>query len=420
MGKRQKTCVFSYYFALRTFFYQTRPPKRMFYPPYRQARRALLACLCLFTIPWFGTAQRTKPAYASAEIQPDNSVIFRLKAPAAKTVEVYGSWPDGFAKRTAMTRKDSGMFEAKIGPLPSDMYEYEFYLDSINILDPNTSILTRDGGWIQNRLMIPGARADLYDVKNVPHGRVTAVWYPSPSIGMERRMNIYTPPGYENSTRKYPVLYLFHGAGGDEDGWLSRGRTNYILDNLIAAGKAQPMIVVITNGNPMAAGEPRDRPFQTTSTAGGIGGMGSGKFETSLVNDVIPFVEKNFRVLPDPDHRAIAGLSMGGYQTQQITNKNPTLFQYIGVMSMGLLNNPAVQPYNRDEHIKQLTALKQSKPKLYWIACGKNDFVFPTVTKLRALYDEIGFPYTYRESPGVHDWNNWRLYLSELAPMLFK
>ncbi len=148
--------------------------------------------------------------------------------------------------------------------------------------------------------------------------------------------------------------------------------------------------------------------------------MTSGKFETSLIKDVIPYVEANYRVMADPAHRAIAGLSMGGYHTQQITNANPGTFDYIGVMSMGVFDGPMSRNYNKEEHIKQLQALKQAKPKLYWIACGKDDFLYDGVTRLRALYDQVGLPYTYRESEGGHTWVNWRLYLTELAPKLFQ
>jgi enterochelin esterase family protein len=146
--------------------------------------------------------------------------------------------------------------------------------------------------------------------------------------------------------------------------------------------------------------------------------MTSGKFEESLVKDVIPFVENNYRVKADPVHRAIAGLSMGGYHTQKITNANPGKFNYIGVMSMGLYS--MFPPYDKDEHIAQIKALKASKPKLYYIGCGKTDFLYKSVTDLRSFYDEQGFKYTYRESEGGHSWNNWRLYLSEIAQQIFK
>ncbi|WP_040762438.1 esterase [Spirosoma panaciterrae] len=363
--------------------------------------------------------QRPNPV-VSPEILPDNSVIFRIKAPSAKSVRLFGTWLKDLRNTVEMTPKDSSVFEAKVGPLPADMYEYRFIVDGIPILDPVNTIATRDGSYIESRLMLPGPLTQLYDVQSVPHGVLSAVWYPSPTIGMDRRMEIYTPPGYEKSGKKYPVLYLFHGAGGDEEGWVSRGRTNYILDNLIAAGKAEPMIVVITNGVPSVAGAPGERPAFAKPATNGVQAMTSGKFEESLMKDVIPFVEANYRVMADPAHRAIAGLSMGGYHTQQITNANPGTFSYIGVMSMGLFDGPNARNYNRAEHIKQLNALKQAKPKLYWIGCGKDDFLFESVTKLRALYDQVGLPYTYRESDGGHTWVNWRLYLTELAPKLFR
>ena len=356
----------------------------------------------------------------SPEILPDNSVIFRMKAPGATNVQVVGTWASDF-KPVPMIKKDSGIYEVKIGPLASDMYEYRFVQDGTPILDPNNSAVTRDGSYVENRLLIPGELGDLIAAQDVPHGRVTAVWYPSPTLDAERRMFVYTPPGYENGNNKYPVLYLLHGGGGDEDGWISRGRANYIIDNLIASGKAVPMIVVITNGNPNEVAAPLDRPIGTKNGEDpGISGMSSGKFEQSLVDDVIPFIEKNYRVIDDADHRALSGFSMGGFQTQNITNSNPGMFNYIGVMSMGLFAGFGNVNYNKEEHVKQLKALMVSEPKLYWIGIGKADFLYDSVVKLRELYDEIGFKYIYRESEGNHVWNVWRLYLTELAPKFFK
>ncbi len=364
-------------------------------------------------------AQQATRQVVSPQVMNDNSVIFRLYAPDIDSVTVRGTWasPIGMAK---MIKNDTGLFEVKIGPLAPDMYVYTYIVDGVAMLDPNNRIVVRDGSYIESRLVVPGERTDLYDVKNVPHGRLSIVWYPSPTLGMDRRMIVYTPPGYEGSGLSYPVLYLLHGAGGDEEAWISRGRANYILDNLIASGKAKPMIIVITNGIPSVEAAPGERPMfpkSMVSTAG-PSAMIAGRFEESMIKDIIPFVESNFRVLADPDHRAIAGLSMGGYHTQKITNANPGKFGYIGVMSMGLYDS--FGNYDKEEHIAQLNSLKAGKPKLYWIGCGKEDFLIKGVNSLRALYDELGFPYVYRESEGGHSWNNWRLYLSELAPLLFK
>jgi len=358
----------------------------------------------------------------SPDIQSDNSVIFRIKAPGAYSVQVVGTFSSGF-KPTPMEKKDSGLFEVKIGPLTSDMYEYRFILDSTLMLDPNNNAVTRDGSFVENRLLIPGKLGDLIAAQNVPHGNVTAVWYSSPTLGTERRMYIYTPPGYEDGKSKYPVLYLLHGGGGDEDGWISRGRANYIIDNLIASKEAVPMIVVVTNGNPDAVAAPLDKPLNTSlKDSPGIASMASQRFEESLVKDVVPYIEKNFRVIADADHRAITGFSMGGYQTQNITNNNPGMFKYIGVMSMGLFSSFGNNNtnYDKEKHVAQLKALMAANPKLYWIGIGKDDFLYKTVTNLKSLYDEIGFKYTYRESEGSHTWKEWRLYLTELAPKFFK
>jgi enterochelin esterase family protein len=383
------------------------------------------AVLSAFLLMWAADvaplfAQQPAERIISPEVQADRSVIFRLSAPDADSVRLFGTWMAGMDETIEMTKNDNGIFETRVGPLDSDMYVYTYTVDGIGMLDPHNGIVVRDGSYIESRLVIPGDRAHLYDVKDVPHGTLQTVWYPSPAIGMQRRMIVYTPPSYEDSGAAYPVLYLLHGAGGDEEAWISRGRANYVLDNLIASGAAEPMLVVITNGIPFVPAAPGDRPMfpETAPATGGPGPMTSGQFETSLVGDVIPFIESNYRVVSGPEHRAITGLSMGGYQTQKITNAHPDLFDYIGVMSMGLYDS--FGNYDRDTHVAQLEALKESNPRLYWIGVGKTDFLYDGVTRLRALYDELNFPYTYRESEGGHSWNNWRLYLSEIAPMLFK
>jgi enterochelin esterase-like enzyme len=366
-----------------------------------------------------GPPVQQQPAVKSPDVQPDGSVIFRLRAPDAKTVRVNGDFFAEFGQHLDMVKNDQGIFEARSAPLASDMYVYTFQVDGVKALDPSNPAVVRDGANIENHVMIPGEWANMIDVKDLPHGRVAAVWYPSPTIGMSRRMLIYTPPGYDKTDESYPVLYLMHGGGGDEEAWINRGRANYILDNLIAAGKAKPMIIVITNGVPAVPSAPDDRPLKMlTAATAGPAAMTSGKFEESMVKDVIPFVESNYRVKANPENRALSGLSMGGYHTQKISNANPGMFQYIGVMSMGLYSS--LGPYNKEEHIAQLRKLKASNPKLYFIGCGKTDFLFQGVTELRALYDQIGLEYVYRESEGGHSWNNWRLYLSELAPQLFK
>lgn len=364
---------------------------------------------------------QSQTAPISPQVLPDKTVVFRLKAPNLDSVKVSGTWPSDYAYVQSMEKKDS-IFELKMGPLPSGMYEYTFIVDGIRVLDPNNKEVTRDGNHIENRLMIPGEQADYYDVKSVPHGKVTSLWYDSPILDSKRRMYVYTPPGYENSNKIYPVLYLLHGGGGDEDGWITRGRANYILDNMIAKGEAEPMLVVITNGDPNNYATPLDMAIARKSAeASGIGGMASKKFEESLVKDVLPYIEENYKVKANAENRAISGFSMGGYQTQNITNSYPDMFNYIGVMSMGLFSSFRVNnDYDKDVHIKSLQALKDSNPQVYWVFMGKKDFLYDTGVALNKLYEELGISYTYREDDGRHDWYSWRKYLTEFVPVLFK
>jgi enterochelin esterase family protein len=367
--------------------------------------------------------QQMAPRIISPEILPDNKVIFRLYAPHTIGVAISGEWMSGTNPKENMARNDTGMWTITLGPLQPEFYGYTFIVDGVTVLDPYNPQIKRDGMRNASVLLVPGNETDLYSVKNIPHGTISKVWYESPTLNLTRRMYIYTPPGYDRDTKtKYPVLYLLHGAGGDEDAWTTLGRAPVILDNLIAQGKAKPMIVVMTNGNPTqnaAQGDAYATVRVETPGAGGPGGMASGKFEESLVKDVIPYVESHYRVLKDKNNRALAGLSMGGMQTQTISNNNPDLFSYIGVFSMGLMNfNQPNTPV--DDLGPKLDALKKSGVKLYWIGCGKEDFLYDSVITLREALDKNNFKYTYRESTGGHTWANWRIYLSELAPLLFK
>ena len=372
-------------------------------------------------------AFRMPPRILSPEILPDNQVTFRVYAKDAQKITVSGEWQAGFGASEALVKNDTGMFSLTVGPLAPELYGYTFTVDGVRTIDPSNVQVRRDGSNYQSFFIIPGPESDLYFQKNdVPHGTVTKIWYKSSVLGFDRRVYVYTPAGYENGTQKYPVFYLLHGAGGDEDAWTNMGRAAQIMDNLIAQGKAKPMIVVMTNGNANQAGAQNEVP--PLPSAQGEQGMAAyqryaGKFEEHLVKDVIPFIEKNYRTLTGMENRAIAGLSMGGMHTQTITNDNPGMFGYIGVYSMGIMS---FGPQNQDaakieaERNAKLEALKNSGYKLYWIACGKDDFVYQGVTTLRQILDKLNFKYIYRESTGGHTWANWRIYLSEFAPMLFK
>ena len=367
-----------------------------------------------------GPAFRMPFALKSAEILPDNSVTFRLLSKDASSVEVSGDWMPGFGTSVPMVKNDTNLWTLTVGPLKPELYSYTFLIDGIRVIDPNNPLVKRDGTRNESMLLIPGEESDLYMVKNIPHGTLSKVWYESPTLKLNRRMYVYTPAGYEDSQTRYPVFYLLHGGGGDEDAWTTLGRTCQIMDNLISQGKAKPMIVVMPNGNPGQAAAFTDAFVNPSVSA--TYDMGLGLFEESMVKDIIPYVESHYRVVADRDHRALAGLSMGGMQTLTLTGNYPYMFGYIGVMSMGLVDvttmglKPDPDP---DQDIK-LETLKNSGYILYWIGVGKDDFLYKSVQSLRTALDKHGLKYTYRESTGGHSWANWRIYLSEFAPQLFR
>src|SRR5262245_52830727 len=382
-------------------------------------------------------AAAVRPApLRSPDIHPDRTVTFRLLAPKALEVTVNGSWDNG--ANIKMTRDDAGVWSATVGPLAPQLWGYWFLADGVRALDPNNAETERDGARYENLLMISGTESAWWDFKDVPHGTVQAVWYPSPTLKLaNRRMMVYTPPGYETSTQKYPVLYLLHGGGGDEDAWLTMGRAHIIMDNLIAAGKAKPMIVVMPNGNatqtvsqgygygptpaPQSVQAPAPPPVQAAQAAQGGRGAGrggapqpyAGSYPESLVKDVIPFVEKRFRAVTAKDERAIAGLSMGGGHTIAATNNNPGTFAYIGVFSSG--------PQTIDEAFqKQIEAVKAGGVQFYWLGAGTTDTARERTVSLSDLVKKEGFNTSYREIPGRHFWFLWRDFLVHYAQVAFQ
>ena len=405
------------------------------------------------------------PRIVSPAIKDDQTVTFRLRAPNATDVSLNGDWPQG--RGVKMTKDDSGTWSATVGPLTSELWSYTFSVDGVSLLDSANPNILRDGTRYSNFLIIDGPLSDTYKIKDVPHGNVSLVWYDSPTLpsASPRRMYVYTPPGYDKSAEKYPVLYLLHGAGGDEDAWNNMGRASVIMDNLIAAKKARPMLVVMTNGNanqkmgpgygivpgqvtgntgnpgevgvvgaftggrgaapgaqappqpPAASGAPAaPRPQATPGAAPnagrGGGGMFGGAFPESIVKDVIPYIEKNYRVIANKDGRAIAGLSMGGGHTVAATNAHPDAFSYVGVFSMG----------TAADITDKLQALKKAGVKFYYVGHGKDDPVVRVAQgqNLAAQLEKVGINYHYTESSGGHTWANWRIYLNEFAPSLFQ
>jgi len=391
----------------------------------------ILTFLCLPTGEAYSQARQGMPArqafsaparIISPEILPDSRVVLRVFSKDASAVTVTGEWQSGQGGQETLARNDTGMFSITIGPLRPELYAYTFTVDGVRALDPNNINVRRDGARYENYFIIPGPVSDLYIHKEgIPHGTVSKVWYRSETLGKDRRLYVYTPAGYEDGAERYPVFYLLHGAGGDEDAWTNMGRAAQIMDNLVARGEAKPMIVVMTNGNAGEAGAQNEVPRTQPAPSAGPGR--TGLFEESLVKDVMPFIDKTYRTLAGKDNHAIAGLSMGGAHTQTITNNYPGMFSYIGVFSMGLMNmgpqTGDAEAAARERDVK-IEALKNSGYQLYWIACGKDDFVYQSAVNLRNLLDKHEFKYVYRESTGGHTWANWRIYLSEFAPMLFK
>ncbi len=358
----------------------------------------------------------------SPEVKEDHSVTFRLQAPNAKEVKISGDWmpAEGWTPGSvAMTKDEKGLWSYTTAALSSDLYGYSFSVDGMKTTDPNNVYLIRDVASVTNVFMVSGGKADLYKVTKVPHGSVTRRWYNSPGNGMERRMTIYTPAGYETGKDKYPVLYLLHGMGGDEEAWIALGRTSQILDNLIAQGKAKPMIVVMTNGNVAQEAAPGESSLGMYKPTFQLPNTMDGKFEETFT-DVIKFVESNYRVKADKADRAIAGLSMGGYHSLHISRYYPNTFDYVGLFSAAIMTDPKNTSKVYENFDSTLKSQMTNGYKLYWIGIGKADFLYKNVSDYRAKLDEIGMKYTYRESEGGHTWTNWRVYLSEFAPLLFK
>jgi enterochelin esterase-like enzyme len=367
------------------------------------------------------------PTKSSMEILADNKVKFSLYAPDAHDIQITGEWMSGYGsisfENGAMKRgpivseklvKDqTGMWTVTLGPINPNSYGYSYIIDGVMVTDPSNVIVKRDGATLLSVLFIKGKESDYINVTDVPHGSLNRVWYNSPVLGMQRRMLVYTPAGYETSKEKYPVLYLLHGASIDEEGWTTMGKAHLILDNLISQGKAKPMIIVMPNGYANQTAAPGEGPLVKNVASSGMS-FSYGAFEKSLVNDIIPFVESAYRVIPNKEGRAITGLSMGGMHSFNITLNNPDLFAYIGVFSAGVRTpSPEIE--------KQIETLKACKPKLYWVGCGVTDPLAYNGTKsLVEILKKHNFNYIYRESEGAHTWFTWRVYLSEFTPLLFK
>jgi enterochelin esterase family protein len=391
--------------------------------PMRKHIILLASLLCIFTTD--SQSQQALgggQAIVSPEIHENHRVSFRLNAPNAGEVKLSGDWmpADGWVPGSVdMTKNEKGLWTYTTDGLEPDLYGYAFLVDGLRINDPNNAFVSRDIATLTNIFIVGGGQAELYKVNPVPHGTVSKIWYDAPGLDIKRRMTVYTPPGYESAKKSYPVLYLLHGAGGDEEAWMELGRASQILDNLIASGKARPMIVVMPNGNVIQDAAPGEGSDGFYKPAFMIPKTMDGTYEETFM-DIVNFVEKTYRVKAKKSHRAIAGLSMGGFHSLHISRYYPNTFDYVGLFSSALLpgQNRGARVYqNIDETLKQQM---QNGYKLYWIGIGKEDFLYKANLQYKKKLEDMGMPFTYRESEGGHIWKNWRIYLSEFVPLLFQ
>jgi enterochelin esterase family protein len=377
------------------------------------AGRLAGAVVAVLVLAGVAAAQRGRPqtpAVVSPEVKADRKVTFRIYAPKAESVGVFTTdLPGGFAPRP-MKKDEKGIWELTLDAVEPGTYRYLIDVDGVRAVDPRNQAVSESNGNAWSVLHVPGA--DFMDRADVPHGAVARVYYRSKALGQDRRMHVYTPPGYEAGAEKYPVLYLLHGAGDCDDSWTSVGRANFTLDNLIAAGKAKPMLVVMPAGH--------TGPFSfIMSTPKGGGPVGNARFEEEFEKDIRPCVEKRYRVRTGREDRAIAGLSMGGAQTLNLAAARPEEFGYVGVFSSGVVFGKASDW--EKEHEKGLANADARKGlKLLWFATGKADFLIARSKETVELFKKHGFSPEFKETTGGHTWINWQRYFHAFAPQLFQ
>lgn len=348
---------------------------------------------------------QTPARVTSPVVAPDRKVTFRLMAPKVSEVLLSGEFMSG---SKPLEKNADGLWSITVGPLDPEVYHYNLTIDGVRSIDPgNADVKTGSTpSTLQSILEVSGDTPAFYDRQPVPHGEVRTHWYESKSLGTLRRVTVYLPPGYDaDAAARYPVLYLFHGANADETAWIRLGRANLILDNLLAAGKTRPFIVVMPFGYGVPPGT-------------GYGGDNTARFSRDLLEDVIPFVESHYRASAGREHRAIVGLSMGGGQALNIGLNHVDLFSHIGGFSSGL-GNAADFPKTYAAPLTASAAVNQQL-KLLWIGCGTEDGAMARNREFSAFLTAGGIKHTFRETPGAHTWMVWRRYLHGVAPLLFR
>ncbi|MBI1786902.1 MAG: esterase [Acidobacteria bacterium] len=358
----------------------------------------------------------------SPEVLSDRRVTFRIYAPKASEVTLRGDWMEGPGS-VKLEKDERGVWAFTAGPLAPDYYSYSFNVDGVRTLDPKNATIKQGVSTLDNMFLLPGAEAAFEDNKLVPHGDIRQVWYRSSTLDAQRRMHVYTPPGYDRGEARYPVFYLLHGGGDEDSGWSTIGRAGFIIDNLLADKKAKPMIVVMPNGSmPRPANAPVFTPGAPPSPEMAAAmAAAQQRFTDELFNDVIPCVEKSFRVLSGRESRAIAGLSMGGGQTLRAVTSRPDQFGYVAVWSSG------VNPQIASDFEKRSAAFLENPErtgklvKLFSISVGDKDTLALAGAKnLSELLNRRGIRHDMHLSGGGHTWINWRHYLNEYAQVLFR
>ncbi|MCC6244675.1 MAG: esterase [Gemmatimonadaceae bacterium] len=350
-------------------------------------------------------ARRVQDTLASPVIGSDGSVTLQLYAPKATEVRLRSEGPAPFANAT-LVKNDAGVWRWSAA-VPADLYIYWFDVDGVPVADPRNNRPRVNMSTVRSLLEVPGSASEFFAERDVPHGQVAAVHYQSKALGVARRMHVYTPPGYTAGNQRWPVLYLLHGSGDNDQSWLMAGRANFIFDNLIAAGKAAPMIVVMPAGH-------------TPPSVGQASTSGLDAFARDLLGDIVPYIERNYRTLPSRERRAIAGLSMGGQQTLNIGLTNLDKFSHIGVFSSGWFGDNGAATFAKNNAALLADPKLNDRIRLCWLATGKEDFVLPSTKSALALLDQHKIRYSYKETDGGHTWPNWRAYLNEFVPLLFR
>jgi enterochelin esterase-like enzyme len=356
------------------------------------------------------------PQVVSPEVSAERKITFRILAPKVESVRLTGGDIPGLGQGSQMTKGTNGVWEVTTGPINPGAYRYNFNVDGVSVIDPRNPATSESNNNTWSLVNVSGAY--WMDTQDVRHGAVASLTYYSTALKRFRRLHVYTPPGYELGKGKFPVCYLLHGAGDSDDSWTSVGRAGFILDNLIADKKAKPMIIVMPAGHAGAFRMGGPRPAVD-------------EFAQDFLNDILPLIEKNYRVYTDRKSRALAGLSMGGGQTLNIGIPNLEKFAYLGVYSSGVFGitgsgrggatNAPAGPSFEEQHRAKLDDAKLKKGlRLFWFATGKDDFLVATSRATVEMFKKHGFDVVYRETEGAHTWINWREYLNEFAPQLFQ